>query len=1144
MPFSDCCADAFDRVVRLRGRRCFQEKRVTVTAHQPHRVHARIRGYQDTLHRVILDSSYADEGDIVVCCTCPPYETTKPCKHIWATMLAVDRHNLLHRNDIYGRLQVTCAEPDSAVFSDPSDRESQSHKHRTESENRPEPGWRAHLASVGHHTKKLLGGRPHTSTPIIGQQREIWYVLNVGASLEQGHLQIEFFQRSPRDDGRFGKLKSLRVDENNLNEVPSASDRQLLHLLLRNDLDRDSDKYSHSYYSRYHHSTKRTRVRLATEMVDVLLPRLCVCPRFVWVLDSDQPADQDGKRVAWDDGPAWRLRLKIAGDDRHQHWNVSGQLHRDTEVVPLSEPILLLAHGVVLFQDRLAHLDVEQDFAWIAFLRQAETVRVPYEDRDDLIQYLWQLPSLPEIDLPENLRLQPVRVTPRGRLSVRPEPNRWGTTRLYADVSFLYDDQTVSHAAQQSGILDSKNQRVMLRDHDRERELTGQLASMGIHTVNNRRYDASGDVEFSKKRLPEIVAHLVRSGWVVEAEGHRIRSAGNYSLRVKSDVDWFELDGQFDFDGVSAKLPDLLAAVRRGDKFIMLDDGSHGMLPEDWLERYGALADLGQSEGDSLRFVPTQAALLDALLAAQDQEVEVDAQFDQLRKKLRSFDGIHATEEPSTFSGQLRHYQQEGLGWLHFLREFRFGGCLADDMGLGKTVQVLALLESRRQAKGPEGQDLGPSLVVVPRSLVFNWIEEAARFTPKLRVLDYTGVGRAGSLQQLNRYDVLVTTYGTLRRDIPKLKDVRFDYAILDESQAIKNAQSQAAKACRLIDAQHRLAMTGTPVENHLGELWSLFEFLNPGMLGRSSAFQQIHKSAITRHRAQPGTALDETGGNGQPDRGPRTARNESHDGTLDMLASALRPFILRRTKQRVLTELPEKTEQTLYCEMRGKQRKLYTELRDYYRASLTKRIEKGGIGKAKIHVLEALLRLRQAACHPGLLDAEKVDQPSAKLDALLEQITEIIDEGHKALIFSQFTSLLSIVRSRLDQRKITYEYLDGRTRRRQKNVERFQTDPACPLFLISLKAGGHGLNLTAADYVFILDPWWNPAVEAQAVDRAHRIGQTRRVFAYRLICRDTVEEKIIELQQTKRDLADAIVSAENSLIRTLTADDLQQLLS
>jgi SNF2 family DNA or RNA helicase len=538
------------------------------------------------------------------------------------------------------------------------------------------------------------------------------------------------------------------------------------------------------------------------------------------------------------------------------------------------------------------------------------------------------------------------------------------------------------------------------------------------------------------------------------------------------------------------------------------------MLPEDWLARYGKFADLGESQTDAIRFQPSQALLLDALLAEQ-QSLSVDPGFVHWREQLRSFSGIEPASPPATFEGQLRPYQQDGLGWLHFLQDFHLGGCLADDMGLGKTVQVLALMASRRDSTQAADSAAKPSIVVVPRSLVFNWFMEVARFTPTLRVLDYTGPNRSEMLAQLDGADVLITTYGILRRDIVTLKALNFDYAILDEAQAIKNADSQAAKASRLLQAEHRLALTGTPVENHLGDLWSLFEFLNPGMLGRASVFQQITKTSEAQDDAQ-----------------------------LNLLATAIRPVMLRRTKAQVLHDLPDKTEQTVFCDLPPAQRQLYDELRDYYRTQLQQRVQEVGLKRSKIQILEALLRLRQAACHPGLIDPEHSGNPSAKLDALLEQLEEVIAEGHKALVFSQFTSLLAIVRKQLDARGMAYTYLDGRTRKRQERVERFQKDPSCPLFLISLKAGGHGLNLTAAEYVFILDPWWNPAVEAQAIDRAHRIGQTRSVFAYRLISWDTVEDKIVALQQSKRELAESIVAADGNLMRQLTAADLELLIS
>jgi SNF2 family DNA or RNA helicase len=431
-------------------------------------------------------------------------------------------------------------------------------------------------------------------------------------------------------------------------------------------------------------------------------------------------------------------------------------------------------------------------------------------------------------------------------------------------------------------------------------------------------------------------------------------------------------------------------------------------------------------------------------------------------------------------------------------------------MGLGKTVMVLALLEGCRRARGSAPRV--PSLVVVPKSLVFNWMEEAARFAPELKVLDYTGPVRDPA--SIREADLVLTTYGTLRRDAVDLSAIEFDYAILDEAQAIKNAATASAKAARLLRARHRLALSGTPIENHLGELWSLFEFLNPGLLGTAKSFQRAS--------------------------GPRGRGDED----LEWLSRALRPFLLRRTKEQVAPELPRRTEQTLQCELEGPQRRHYDELRAHYRETLLARVAREGVNKSKMQILEALLRLRQAACHSGLIDPRRAHESSAKFDVLIPRLSEVIEEGHKALVFSQFTSFLALLRPRLEALGIEYEYLDGRTRDRAARVDRFQTDPGCRLFLISLKAGGLGLNLTAAEYVFLLDPWWNPAAEAQAIDRAHRIGQSRHVFAYRLLARDTVEEKVAELQRTKRELADAILTADAGLVRTLRTEDLELLLS
>ena len=347
------------------------------------------------------------------------------------------------------------------------------------------------------------------------------------------------------------------------------------------------------------------------------------------------------------------------------------------------------------------------------------------------------------------------------------------------------------------------------------------------------------------------------------------------------------------------------------------------------------------------------------------------------------------------------------------------------------------------------------------------------------------------------------------------MKDYQFDYVVLDEAQTIKNPSSQIARASRLLRAKHRLALSGTPIENNAGDLWSIFEFLNPGMLGRSAAFRS--------HVSDPDS-----------------------DDSRKVVARGLRPFILRRTKKEVAAELPDRLEETIYCEMTDSQQKLYDELRQHYRESLLGVVQEEGMGKSKMHVLEALLRLRQAACHPALLNRGDEEEAYAKLEFLIPHLKELVAENHKSLVFSQFTGMLSIVRQHLDAAGIEYEYLDGQTRDREARVKAFQENPDCRVFLISLKAGGLGLNLTAAEYVFLLDPWWNPAVEAQAIDRAHRVGQTQTVFAYRMICRNTVEEKIAELQKKKRDLADAILDGgdQASILKDLSVEDLELLLS
>jgi superfamily II DNA or RNA helicase len=959
--------------------------------------------------------------------------------------------------------------------------------------------------------RELLEPLSHVDSPPVPGGDEIQYVIDVPASVHRQGLILDVLTFRRKKDGTRGALRPLRITRGQAAQRRDPLDRAILALLAGA---MQGDPWSSWYYIQHQELPRQPWV--PDEMAQDIARRLCATGRCHLRLKAQKIEETP---LTWQDGPLWELWLAVR-EEEDGACEVTAELRNGAERLDPRNLIVLDHAGLMITGNLLVPLDSGGAAAWLPLLRRAEPLRVPAAEREDLLALLLAAPVLPRLELPPSMSYEEATVTPQPRLRLLPPASR-STLNDWplAKVSYQYEGFEMRAGVGVRGVYEKESRRFLLRDLDAEGKALDRLAALGFRAVAEPAGEPA--LRIAPTRIPEAVRTLIAEGWTVEAQGKIYRSAGRAQLRVASGIDWFELHGEVEFEGQVVGLPQLLAALRSGEGFVPLGDGSVGLLPEEWLKRWAPLAGFGQTDGDHLRFAVPQAVLLDAWLA-DEPEATCDETFAQARERLHRFAGIAPAAAPPGFHGALRPYQELGLGWLHFLRDFGLGGCLADDMGLGKTVQVLALLEARRESR--DAEKLPPSLVVVPRSLVFNWLAEAAQFTPALRILDYTGSGRAQRGKSAARkaepfaafagHDVVLTTYGTLRRDIAALKEKDFDYVILDEAQSIKNSGSQTAKAARLLRGRHRLALTGTPVENHLGELWSLLEFLNPGFMG-SSTFHA--RSADLR---DPDPAVRET------------------------LARALRPLILRRTKQQVATELPDRVEQTLFCDLPPRQRRLYDELRDYYRAILDKRIGSQGMGRAKLLVLEALLRLRQAACHPALVARGHADDPCAKLDVLLPQLAEVLDEGHKVLVFSQFTSFLALLRHKLDAAGLPYLYLDGKTQNRQELVEEFQSDAGRPLFLISLKAGGLGLNLTAADYVYLLDPWWNPAVEAQAVDRAHRIGQTRTVFAYRLVARDTVEEKILELQEGKRALADAIVQADQSLLANLSQEDLALLLS
>ena len=1108
MRLSKLYSDYFDGDVRYRGANYFKRGAVRVEYGDETEIQAVVQGsrkYDAELH--------LDEGQLVAYCECPYYDSEGFCKHLWACILAADARGYLTAVK-FGTpllLETTPDDPGDDGVDDFSEDENPAlfslrspaqapAKLPARPAEPPKPSWRKHFEEIAAAGM----GQPAFDWPA---KREILYVIDVLGSARTACVELSLLVRDRKKDGEWGKVTPLSIDRGRIPNLPIAADRDILSKIAGVRGDYGWGSY---YGDRTLPATCQLIYPLAGEIV-----RLAALGGRCFLRLS--PAAEPLIPVAWDDGGEWSFGLRLSrsqGGADERRWTAAGFFQRGAERMKASEPVLVTRGGLMFTVNGAAPLAESTAFGWLLHVRDKGDIEAPEGEGEELLQAILCAPDTPPLETAEELRFDEIAPVPKAFLQIRaPESSRYASERMIANLSFDYEGRLLPAEDRTRGVYDREARRFIRRDFGAEKAASELLSELGFR-LQSRYYGTAAHWELTPSKLPRAVRALVEAGWQVEADGKLFRRPGAFHMEVASGLDWFELKGGVTYgedEQCSAKLPELLDALRKGEKMVRLGDGTYGILPEEWLGRIGMLAGMGTAEDGNLRFRRSQAGVLDALLATEP-EATCDETFAGVRRELRNFHGVEPAEQPAGFSGQLRDYQREGLGWLHFLRRFSFGGCLADDMGVGKTAQALALLESRRELRDA-GEPVGPSLVVVPRSLVFNWKEEAARFTPRLRVLDYTGADRNPA--DFASHDVIVTTYGTLRRDILRLKKEEFDYVILDEAQAIKNPAADSAKAARLLRGAHRLALSGTPVENHLGELWSLFEFLNPGILGAAAVFKK--SCGATRNP------------------GEETSR---------LLSRAMRPFILRRTKEQVARELPAKTEQTIYCELDHAQRRLYDELRKHYRSALLGRIDKDGLGKAKILVLEALLRLRQAACHPGLLDPKRLGDTSAKLESLMEQLREVLDSGHKALVFSQFTSLLAIVRTRLDEAGIVYEYLDGSTRNRQACVERFQNDPDCPLFLVSLKAGGLGLNLTAAGYVFLLDPWWNPAVEAQAVDRAHRIGQTKQVFACRLIARDTVEEKVLELQKTKRDLAAAIIGENNSLIGDLKREDLELLLS
>jgi len=818
-----------------------------------------------------------------------------------------------------------------------------------------------------------------------------------------------------------------------------------------------------------------------------------------------------GTRIRFGRKP-WQLRFKLIAEETNYRFQPFFQ--RDDEEVIIDHTTNILTVNPIWFyrEGKLHHCMFPLSYSYIkSFVDEKLLIGVTKTEYESFISdYLAKLPIFPYVDFPAGIEVYEIRDISESRLYIEEMDDQ-----LVVSLSFMYENIEIIFSQSNDQYLQYDNDTRQIirvhRDLDMEQSQREKVLVSGIVEDTPGLFYAT--FEDSLEWLFDGLPALAKDGFVIMGEESLVRfrvkrAKGDFGVNISSETDWFDIELNLEFDGIPVSLSELKKALRANKKYIKLRDGSIARLPEKLIEKFNYIINFGKVDDNSIRFDNHHMTFVDRLLAEADHK-KLDTLSQDKLKKLDKFEKIKQYSLSDKFVGELRDYQKAGFDWMNFLNEFSFGGLLADDMGLGKTIQALSLLQ-----KVADKNPSSTSLIIAPTSVVFNWVIEIGRFTPDLTYLVHYGTRRSKDFRRLKKYNLVLTTYGHLRRDVSFLKDMRFTYVILDESQNIKNPQSETSKAVRLLEAQSRLALTGTPVENNTMDLWSQFAFVNPGLLGDQAFFKDSFMRPIEK---------------------------EKNIQVADTLKRLIFPFILRRTKEDVATELPPKVESITHSPMLEAQQALYDKWRISYRDNILEEIESKGINKSKFKVLEGLTKLRQIACHPGLV-TKSFNESSGKFEALKEMVEEIISENHKVLIFSQFVQMLQIIKRYFDEADINYSYLDGSTKDRKTPVQNFQEKDEIKTFLISLKAGGTGLNLTAADYVIHFDPWWNPAVEMQATDRAYRIGQTRKVFAYKLISLNSVEEKIVKMQESKRALVESLISTEETFFKSLNKDDILEL--
>ncbi len=1074
--------DVFSPLIRSHGENYFNMNRAYLVSQNENTVCFTVSGTKNyqCLFKQKESSQKSKTGlsrSLHMSCECPYFRDYDYCKHLWACIKEGDSR------EIWGDFLKLKKKNEQ----EQKQEQEQEQEQKPRSNPQQQKSWKKKIDQLSTQNTLYKASRRKSG------HFKVYYALDYYSYKSTG-LVVHFYRLENRLAGHPNFIERKAIKPDDFEKLSDPMDSELI-LLLTSQV--NSAVYWNQVYS---HGIIRPYLQNQT------LDKLCKTGRL-FLESGHRTYDIDRLRFLRFNGNEAGIMTHLSL--KNSKVSFKTQLEAGNKRIPIEDLIVFWDHGSYITRETVGCFKPEH-FDWLKTLKELGNEYIHKSDKDFLVQELFNQEIDTDIELAANMDWKFKEETaPKPKIILKEEKRSETKKELYGKVLFKYGHSEASSLSFQKHSVDEKNRILHLRDFDRESEFLSETESMDF-SPTPMKFAQSYNFRIRKGQFVNTIKEMIDKNWEVEAQGKKVESALSTSFSVTSGIDWFDLESEVTFEsGQKLTLPELIKSLKRGETLIPLGNGQYGMLPEEWLKKYSSLAEIGDNQGTGqLRFSKVQGIFLDGWFS-EEKNFMTDRGFKDFQKNIRKTSLKEKSKPAKVFKGQLRDYQEEGLAWLEYLEKLRFGGVLADDMGLGKTIQVIALLQKKRKERSLKKSHL----IVVPKSLVFNWKDEFKRFAPELSVLTYVNKERKDFLKNINQYDVTVTTYQTLRVDFREFRDIEFDYMILDEAQYIKNPRSQVSQVCKMMNAPNKLALTGTPIENSLADLFSILDFLNPGLISKQ---------------------LKDT----------FSGVNDLDSDNLKKLSKALSPMILRRTKMDVLKDLPDKIENTIKCKLSKTEQKHYNSLKNYYQLKLSKKIQESGFNQSKIEILEALLRLRQAACHPGLIDKRRINEKSSKLDVLFEQIHSLASSGNKCLVFSQFTSFLKVIRPKLEREKINHLYLDGKTEKRKELVEKFEQSDDFKVFLISLKAGGVGLNLTSANYVFILDPWWNPATETQAIDRTHRIGQKNNVFAYKLIAKDTVEEKILELQKTKKALSEVVINSSSGILKKMNVNDLNFLLS